>query len=92
MTWIPGDDFEAESGLLVRARRFVTPWLHVANTHDRQPDGEWAGITDGDTGMQILGDQDEFSGQYLDFGYVFLGGDPNGGTARLPDNRSGGPR
>lgn len=81
MTWVPGDDFDGYPGQRVRARRFITPHLHAATTQDREPDGEWTGIADGEQGM-FVGPAQEFAGEYLDFGWVFLGGDPDQGTAR----------
>jgi hypothetical protein len=81
VTWIPGDDLQCEPGQPVHACRYITPWLHVANTADREPAGEWTGVAHGENGM-IIDPGQEHGGEYLDFGWVFLGGDPNDGTAR----------
>lgn len=81
MTWVPGDDFEGYPGQRVRARRFITPHLHVAMTQDREPAGEWTGIADGEKGM-FIGPAQDLASEYLDFGWVFLGVDANDGSAR----------
>lgn len=75
------DTCDLVAGQRVMARRYVTPWLHVAHTTDREPAGEWTGTADGEDGM-IIDPGQEYGGEYLDFGWVFLGGDPNDGTAR----------
>lgn len=65
---------EFTAGQRVHARRYAQTGLR----HDapgRELTGEWTGTADGKRGMRIDG-----SGEYLDFGYVFLGGDPQDGT------------
>jgi hypothetical protein len=63
------------AGQRVHARRYIQPDLSPGCS-GRRLEGEWDGTADGHGGMRILDGQGEYSGTYLSFDYVFLGGNP----------------
>jgi hypothetical protein len=65
--------YQPQQGDRVRARRYEQPTLNGSDP-SRELQHEWTGTADGVRGMIT----DE--GEYIDFGYVFLGGNPSLGT------------
>jgi hypothetical protein len=67
--------YEPRIGDKVRVRRFVQPGLRGSHP-ERELQGEWTGTVTSEWGCSLDAD----AGEYLDFGYVFLGGNPADGT------------
>jgi hypothetical protein len=70
--------YEPKRGDRVRARRYEQPTL-IPGDPRRVLTGEWTGTVNAHHGM--LTDDGPARSTYLSFGYVFLGGRPEDGTA-----------